>query len=190
MPTSALIRVRAGGVLKSLNLVEGALVNPRPYLHLIAEELFRVSRKSFEDEQSPIKPFSKWPRLSPKYQIWKMKQGKGAQGILRFRGQLLRSVFRGVHGRIAFVSTGNLDHARVHQQGFRGSVQIPAHIRKAHRVKNFFGRGKTVMVSSHKVNAFRRKLNIPARPYMGFPESSENRVIRDIERDIQKKGNQ
>ncbi len=181
-----IIRIHAAGVIKALTNVEGALRNPRPYLQMIANELMRVSRQSFEREQSP--EGAPWPALSPKYAAWKAKRMPG-RGILRAKGQLVRTVFTGVTDRMAFISTANLPHAAMHQYGFNGAVAVPAHTRGPFKRRASGGSRRTQSVKAHSVKAFSRRIHMPARPYLGFPLSSEARVIQDIEQDLAAKGN-
>lgn len=109
------IKVDISDALQSVLRTEEVLRNPRPFLELISEELRLVSRHAFERESSP--DGARWLPLSLRYAKRKLKLGKGNQGILRFRGQLFRSIRSGVEGTTAFISTGNLKHSRIHQLG-------------------------------------------------------------------------
>jgi phage virion morphogenesis protein len=187
MADDRIIAIQAGGALTALRGVESALKNPRPYLEMIADELFRVTKNSFQAQTSPEgKP---WASLSPKYAAWKSRHGKGAQGILRFRGQLLRQIFSGVTGNTAFISTGNLAHAAIHQFGFNGVESVSAHKRASYKRAPIGGKRRTRTVREHGVGNFTRHMRMPARPYLGFPKASEAAMIEVIEQDIAAKGN-
>ncbi len=170
------IRIEAGDVKKRLEKIEGALQQPRPFLQMIAEELFRVGRNSFEKQTSP--DGTPWRVLSRRYAAWKAKKFPG-RGILRLRGQLIRGLRRGVTGNTAWATAGPLAHAAVHQFGFDGTVNIPEHSRKVKLTRRQKRMGITS--GSRTVRAHTRHMRMPARPYLGFPKSSEQRVIQDIE---------
>jgi phage virion morphogenesis protein len=175
------IRINVAGTIRDLNRVRAVLQNPKPYLVMIANELGRVSRQAFEKESSP--EGAKWAPLSPRYSAWKIKKMPG-RGILRAKGQLVRTIFTGTTERTAYISTANLPHAAIHQYGFMGSVTVQAHIRPAHMRRKPGGKRKSISVKAHPVSAFSRFVRIPARPYVGFPPASEKRIVQDIEQDL------
>lgn len=137
--------------MNRLGRLLAAFKNPRHFMQLIAEELHRIARASFQNESSP--EGVKWAPLSIRYALRKAKLGKGSQGILRFRGQLFRSLRRGVDGKVAWATAGPLAHAGIHQHG-----------------------GKT---------GRKHRVMMPARPYLGFPQDSQERVARDIEQAVE-----
>jgi phage virion morphogenesis protein len=172
---SETVRVDSIDALKAVEGLGDLMANPKPILQLIAEELYRVARNCFEKQSSP--EGQAWQALSPRYAKWKSKRFPG-RGILRLRGQLIRSLKRGIEGNdTAFVSEGPLSHAAVHQYGFDGTVTVPAHMRK---IKSAFGRKLKGGAKSIQVSAHSRHMRIPARPSMGFPPISQERVAQDI----------
>lgn len=126
----------AGVILKAdfrnldrrLRALGARFANPKEFLERIAEKLLQVARRSFEREASPEgRP---WVRLTPAYAERKQRL-VGRRNILQFSGTLVRSLHRGVQGnQFAFVSTGQLPYARIHQfggQAGRGHwARIPA----------------------------------------------------------------
>lgn len=168
------IRVDAFDALRKLKGSEELFANPNPLLQMIAEELYRVARVSFERQGAP--DGTPWRPLSARYAKWKSKRFPG-RGILRLRGQLIRSLKRGIEGRTAWVSEGPLAHAAVHQYGFDGTVTVPAHTRQ---IKRAFGRKLKGGPKAIQVRAYSRHMRIPARPTMGFPLDSQERVAQDI----------
>lgn len=167
------IHIDAIDALRATGRLEKILARPKPFLHIIAEELYRVGRQSFESEADP--EGKRWHPLSLRYARWKSKRFPG-RGILRLRGQLVRSLRRGITDRTAWVTAGPLKHAAVHQYGFDGTVQVPAHVR---RLKST--RKRKYKKTTCQVRSFSRRMRILARPYLGFPISSEKQVIADIE---------
>jgi len=178
------VRVDAFDVLRKLKGSEQLFANPKPLLQMIAEELYRVARVSFETQSAP--GGQAWPPLSLRYAKWKSKRFPG-RGILRLRGQLIRSLKRGIEKNSAWVSEGPLAHAAVHQYGFNGTVTVPAHTRKIVKRSTFehtmeSGKRKRILRSQGvtQVRAHSRHMRIPARPTMGFPLDSQERVAQDI----------
>jgi phage virion morphogenesis protein len=171
---SEIIKIDSIKALRDLENGERVLSNPRPILQMIAEELYRVARNSFESQSSP--DGVAWAPLSRRYLTWKSKRFPG-RGLLRLRGQLLRSLKRGVDGNKAFVSEGPLAHAAVHQYGFNGTVTVNTHMRQL----KARGRGKKrIQARATRVHGFTRDMRIPARPSLGFPITSERKVVQDI----------
>ncbi len=178
------IKVDISQARQSVLRTEEVLRNPQPFLELIAEELFLVTRNAFQKETSP--DGRKWLPLSLRYAKRKLKLGKGSQGILRFRGQLFRSIRRGVEGNRAFISTGDLAHATIHQHGFSGSESVGAYTRKVKSADIRKGR-KKIASGIGQVKPHSRRMKMPARPYIGFPPASQARVVKDIEEELVKR---
>jgi phage virion morphogenesis protein len=173
---SEIIKIDSIRALKALDGAEKILANPRPIMEMIAEELYRVARRSFETQSSP--DGIPWVPLSLRYAKWKSKRFPG-RGMLRLRGQLLRSLKRGVEGKnIAFVSEGPLDHANAHQYGFNGVVTVSAHTRA--KTRKSLRRKANRKNPFYPVKSFSRRMHIPARPSMGFPPASERQMVECI----------
>lgn len=121
------VTVNFEAVKRQLGLLGAVLRDRRGLLETIADWLRFISRQSFQRQGSP--EGAPWAPLSLRYAFFKARRFRG-QGILRRRGVLLRSLFSGVEGNRAFVSTTPLPYAAIHQfggQAGRGrKARIPA----------------------------------------------------------------
>ncbi len=152
----------------------------RPWLAVIAKEMRMVADRSFEKQQSP--EGVPWAPLKEPYATWKQAK-KPNKGILQFSGRLwnrsaggLRS---GVEGNRAFVQTLPLPYASAHQFGSRH--MIPALRPKRAKALRFFAAdGEAFFARGTRAHP----VNIPARPFLGFPESSQEKVVKDIEDEL------
>lgn len=113
-----------------------------------------------------------WAPLSPDYAEWKRKQ-VGSKKILQFSGEMRKSAIRRGHpNRRVFWTEGVLNlgtnHrlAKIHQEGARGVVYIPAHHRKGRNTYSP-GLGITKAGGRHQVRSYAYRQNIPARPFIG-----------------------
>ena len=101
---------------------------------LVAEEAVEYSRTRFSEKAFDGKP---WKPVSPKY--------KPRRGTLMVRsGALLNSIrISQVTPNKVVISAGNskVPYARVHNEGFTGSVVVPAHDRRMMRIpqRQFLG---------------------------------------------------
>lgn len=173
------IRVDVRDALEATGRLEQVLEHPKPFLEIIAEELYLIGRQSFEREQSPEgRP---WFPLSLRYKQRKARMFPG-RGILRFRGQLVRSLRRGIDegSATAWATAGPLAHAAVHQHGVYGNVSVRAHRRRIKSRDIRQGRSK-IASGVGFVKQHMRRMHIPARPYLGFPPEAQERAARDIE---------
>ena len=68
------------------------------------------------------------------------------------------------------IAAGNekVDYAQVHNEGFKGSVTIPAHIRHTRR-------------GNHTVRQHTRRVNIPKRQFIGDARELETELQKRIE---------
>lgn len=169
----ATIKVDISDLTRKLQELARKLQNPAGLLKLIAEELLRVARTSFERQRSP--EGVPWRPLSEPYATFKHSQA-GARNTLQFSGRLFRSLHSGIEGKRAFIQTLPLAYARAHQ--FGSTHQIPEIKPRRAKALRFFGPGGApifaMRVKAHSVT-------IPARPFLGFPEDAQKRVVEDIE---------
>lgn len=91
-----------------------------------------------------------------------------------------------MEGNKAFISTGNLAHATIHQHGFSGSESVGAYTRKVKSRDIRKGR-KIIARGIGQVKAHSRQMKMPARPYIGFPPDAQARVVQDIEEELAKR---
>lgn len=129
---------------------------------VVAEEAAEYSRTRFSEKAFDGKP---WKPVSPKY--------KPRRGTLMVRSsELLKSIHVSqVTPQKVVISAGNskVPYARVHNEGFTGSVVVPAHDRRTKK-------GKTVQVKAHK-----RMMRIPQRQFLGACPELERILKREAE---------
>lgn len=124
-----------------------------PAMKSIGEHIVSVARMSFRAEQSPAGV--PWPKSK--------RAIKDSGKTLADTGRLKASISHQANRDAVKVSTGtNVQYAAVHQFGFLGTVNVPAHSRK---VTQAFGRALEPPVTAN-VRAHSRRMIITARPYM------------------------
>lgn len=92
-------------------------------------------------------------------------------------GELLKSIVPAYIGRDkVIISAGNdkVSYAQVHNEGFIGSVTVPAHVRETQKYGNVNVKGHT------------RQVNIPQRQFMGESDELANIIHERIEKAINK----
>lgn len=137
------------------------------------------TRRRISDEKT-APDGSAWTPWSTAYQ----KTRHGNQSLLQGEGALLDSIEYQVQRNSVRVGSA-LAYAGVHQDGFSGSVQVPAHIR---RITQAFGKALKFPVYS-SVGAFTRQMEMPARPYLGLSSDNQTEllaVIGDFWQDVMK----
>lgn len=103
------------------------------------------------------------------------KTRHGNQSLLQGDGDLLDSIEYQVQRNSVRVGSA-LAYAGVHQDGFSGAVQVPAHIR---RITQAFGKALKFPVYS-SVGAFTRQMEMPARPYLGLSSDNQTELLAVI----------
>jgi len=107
-----------------------------------------------------------------------LKKEKHHGSLMITSGNLLNSIRPAYVGRDKVImSAGNdkVPYAQAHNEGFAGSVMVPAHTRTSKK-------GKTVSVSAHTV-----KQNIPQREYMGKADELATRLHDRIQNHLNSK---
>lgn len=92
--------------------------------------------------------------------------------LLISSGALLNSIRPAYIGKDKVViSAGNekVDYAKTHNEGYRGSVQVPAHVRHTSRYGDV------------NVRAHSRQTNIPARPFMADSSQLNEEIKKRID---------
>lgn len=129
---------------------------------MVANEALIYSQKCFSEKAFDGKP---WKPVSPKY--------KPRRGTLMVRsGNLLRNLrVAQVTPQKVVISAGNskVPYAQVHNEGFTGSVVVPAYTRRTKK-------GKTVQVKAHK-----RMMRIPQRQFLGACSELKHILKRETE---------
>ena len=133
-------------------------------------------------------------------QPWKRRRNPNAKGnkgraLLVKRGILRRSFRMQAIGASVRIYT-EIKYARVHNEGFRGVVNIPAHKRRAYglyqvsSVNTHSTRRIKTETSSGMVRAHTRYMRIPRRQYMPTPErpsiTFNNIIKRQVTLDVMK----
>lgn len=103
------------------------------------------------------------------------KTRHGGNSLLQGEGGLLNSIEYQVQRNSVRVGSA-LVYAGVHQDGFSGSVQVPAHIR---RITQAFGKALQFPVYQ-SVGAFTRQMAMPARPYLGLSSDNQTELLAVI----------
>lgn len=133
------------------------------------------------------------------FQAWSPRRGKKdkGRGLLIKSGRLRRSIhIARITGNSVVIAT-DVPYARVHNEGFSGSVNVKSFTRNKYgKVKQGTGKltktGKERMQSvtrvtgSGKVKAHTRYMKMPRRQFMGASPFLTNRLTRIIAADIQK----
>lgn len=104
------------------------------------------------------------------FQAWayrKYSRKNIGRAILIKTGRLKRSIRPAATFDYARV-VSNVPYAQAHNEGFKGVVSVPSHRRKSRK-------GKT-----YRVKAFRRRLNIPARPFMITTQPLLNEIEKHV----------
>ena len=129
---------------------------------MVAEEAAEYSRTRFSEKAFDGKP---WKPVSPRY-----TPGRGT--LMVRSGALLNSIrISQVTPQKVVISAGNskVPYAQAHNEGFAGSVVVPAHARRTKK-------GKTVQVKAHK-----RTMRIPRRQFLGACPELERILKREAE---------
>lgn len=112
------------------------------------------------------------------------KTRHGGNSLLQGEAGLLESIEFQVQRNSVRVGSA-LVYAGVHQDGFSGSVQVPAHVR---RITQAFGKALKSPVSQ-SVGSFTRMMEIPQREFLGLSSDNQTEllaVIGDFWQDMMK----
>lgn len=148
-------------------------------LKLIGGEVDDYTRRRISDEKTA-------PDGTP-WAPWSSAYGKtrhGNQSLLQGDGDLLDSIEFQVQRNSVRVGSA-LAYAGVHQDGFSGAVQVPAHIR---RITQAFGKALAFPVYQ-SVGSFTRQMEIPQRQFLGLSSDNQTEllaVIGDFWQDVMK----
>jgi len=111
---------------------------------------------------------------------WKGIKRKGQ--ILRDTSRLRNSITYDVANNTSVRIGTNVEYGRLHQFGFKGTVQVAAHARL---ITQAFGK-KLKFPVYQSVGAHTKYMNVAARPYMGFGP----RAIRKIDKAVKQYGDE
>ncbi|MDC5753857.1 phage virion morphogenesis protein [Vibrio europaeus] len=141
--------------------------NKRKLLNLIAAEVeSQTHRRIRQDKTAP--DGTPWEAWSDGH----AKTRHGNQSLLMASGDLDDSIQSYIQGnRIHHGS--DLPYAAVHQEGFSGAVNVPAHTRLTQQA---FGKALAFPVYQN-VSAHTRHLEMPQREYLGLGEQDEKELL-------------
>lgn len=139
-------------------------------LESIGAVVERQTRRRISDEKR-APDGGAWAPWTEEYK----KTRHGNQSLLEGEGALHDSIEYQVQRNSVRVGSA-LVYAGVHQEGFNGSVQVPAHIR---RITQAFGKALQFPVYQ-SVGAFTRQMAMPARPYLGLSSDNQTELLAVI----------
>ena len=103
------------------------------------------------------------------------KTRHGGNSLLQGEGALLDSIEYQVQRNSVRVGSA-LAYAGVHQDGFSGAVQVPAHIR---RITQAFGKALAFPVYQ-SVGSFTRQMEVPQRQFLGLSSDNQTELLAVI----------
>lgn len=124
------------------------------------------TRRRIADEKT-APDGSSWEAWSPGYAATR----HGNQSLLQGLGDLLDSIQYQVERNQVRIGSP-LAYARALQEGFDGTVTIPAHVR---RITQAFGKTLSYPVYQ-SVSSFTRAMNMPAREFLGLSRDNQTEV--------------
>lgn len=148
-------------------------------LESIGAVVERQTRRRIEDEKT-APDGTPWAPWSDAY----AKTRHGGNSLLQGEGGLYDSIEFQVQRNSVRVGSP-LAYAGVHQDGFSGSVQVPAHVR---RISQAFGKALKFPVYQ-SVGSFTRMMEIPQREFLGLSSDNQTEllaVIGDFWQDVMK----
>ncbi|HIF9400283.1 TPA: phage virion morphogenesis protein [Photobacterium damselae] len=128
----------------------------------------QTRRRIADEKESP--DGQAWPDWSQAY----AKTRHGNNSLLQGEGGLLDSIEYQVERNQVRIGSP-LAYARVHQEGFSGSVQVKAHWRT---ITMAFG--KAIAPRSQKISAFTRAMEMPQREFLGLSDDNQTEVYAVI----------
>ena len=127
-------------------------------------------------------------------QTWKRRKERGrkrsARAVLTRTGRLRRSIRKGkVTDEYVIIET-DVPYARIHNEGFRGTVNVKVHKRSKYKnrkegtgvysVRSRKERTRTVRdtTNTHWVQSHKRRVNMPKRQYLGSSAVMNKQIQR------------
>jgi len=129
----------------------------------------QTRRRIADEKTSP--DGTPWTPWSAAYE----KTRHGNQSLLQSEGGLLDSIeYQVERGKVRIGSA--LAYAGVHQDGFDGAVQVPAHVR---RITQAFGKALKYPVYQ-SVGSFTRQMAIQPREFLGLSRTNQTELLSVI----------
>jgi phage virion morphogenesis protein len=140
-----------------------------PAMKNIGEYLVQATEQRFDSETGP--DGQKWQEVSVATRARK-KHPK----VLTESHRLRRSIHPEADKDSVTVGT-NVPYAAIHQFGFSGQVNMPAHDRL---IKTAFGKELKHPVWA-RIEPYKLQQNLPARPFLGISEADKEEILAIIE---------
>lgn len=164
------VRLDDGALKRMLTALEQAAGDTTPAMAAVGRSWHTRLQMAFKGGTDPHG--APWAPL-------KTRQGQP----LRDTGTLNRSfTVRASNNRLVLGTA--TEYAPLHQFGFTGQVEVPAHVRK---IRQAFGR--PIPETTVQVKAHSRSTNVPARPFLplhGLPDSWTNSALRILANHLSK----
>lgn len=139
----------------------------RKLLNLIAADVEdQTHRRLRKDKTAP--DGTSWDAWSERY----AKTRHGNQSLLMASGDLDDSIQSFIQGDRIHIGS-DLPYAGVHQDGFSGAVNVPAHTRL---IEQAFGKALAYPVYQN-VSAHTRHLDMPQREYLGIGDQDQKELL-------------
>lgn len=164
------VQVRHTEELKQYERLVESLGNPsykRELLESIGSVAESQTRRRISEEKT-APDGTPWQDWSDGYE----KTRHGNQSLLQGDGGLLDSIQFYVSGNKVHVGS-SLAYAVAHQNGFSGTVNVPAHTR---RITQAFGKVLSFPVYQN-VGAFTRAMVIPQREFLGLSDDNKTELL-------------
>jgi len=171
--------------------------NPVDVLRANFEKVFTgLPRKAgTEAVNFSLDNFKRQGFLSSSFEPWKPVKGKNKNGrkwaILVKRGRLKRSLRILREERSAVVVGSSKPYAKAHNEGFQGTVTVPAHKRATYSYSKV-GTGKFTLKGKERVKTvskvegykdvktYQRRMNLPRRRFLGDSPYLDTKITRMI----------
>jgi len=140
-----------------------------PAMKNIGEYMVQATEQRFDSETGP--DGQKWPEVSAATRERK-KHPKVLTESHRLRGSIHPEA-----GKDSVEVGTNVPYAAIHQFGFYGQVNIPAHTRL---IKTAFGQPLKHPVWA-RIEPYTLQQNVPARPFLGISEADKEEILTIIE---------
>jgi len=145
----------------------------------IGVDVIQFSKNSFRKQGWIGNVFHKWP--GRKATGGKQGQKNRGRALLILTGRLRRSIkVLSIQGGTIRVGS-NVPYARMHNYGYRGTVHVREHTRRRER-----SRSVTKAMGNSTVKAHTRKVNMPARRFLGDSPYLRKQIERTVAAEIMK----
>jgi phage gpG-like protein len=136
--------------------------------------------KRFREKNWIDKSTKPWKRRKP---VKGESRKRSGRGILVDSGRLKNSPRTiSVTSKSATIGT-DVPYAQVHNEGYKGTVNVPSHTRGPVRVRSHRRDGKRIKAhtrDAHQVQSFSRKMNMPQRQFMGESDALNKQIERRL----------